>query len=173
MPKLLIKEIDTPNICRILLVEDDEDDFYFFNVALSSVTKNITLLRTANGIMFSSLIQTSIKPDVIFMDFNIPFKDGLSCLREIRNDPRFRDIRVVMYSGSCSDENIDKCYKSGADFFITKPYSSLTATAQLQALFENPFFKNKIKPPKDQFLITGLGPLYKREAGWQRQEVFT
>lgn len=155
MPKLDIKQIDTANICRILLVEDDEDDFYFFNMALTSVMPNVTLLRTANGIMFSSLIQTSIKPDVIFMDIRMPFKGGLACLKEIRSNERFNDIKVVMYSSSITIENIEDCYNSGADFLIAKANSHPVAAAQLKALFDNPFFKQSIRPPKDKFVISG------------------
>jgi hypothetical protein len=61
----MMEELNKLKICNVLLVEDDEDDFYIFNMAVSSLKGSFQLLRTSNGIMFSSLIQTSIVPDVL------------------------------------------------------------------------------------------------------------
>lgn len=73
------EEAATANIKKILLAEDDDDDFNVFNSAILSISSSVEILRTKNGIMFSSLLETSIKPDVIFLDINMS-RPELGCL---------------------------------------------------------------------------------------------
>jgi DNA-binding NarL/FixJ family response regulator len=103
--------------------------------------------------MFSSLIQTSIDLDVIFLDINMPFKDGITCLKEIRSMQNYNSIKVVIYSTSNSVKDIDNCYSMGANFYLTKPTCYSSGLKQLKDLFQNDYFINNIKPPREEFVI--------------------
>lgn len=149
-------ELIGSGICNILLAEDDEDDFYFFNMAISSLEGSYQLLRTSDGIMFSSLIQASIDPDVIFLDMNIPYKNGMACLKEIRSMEDYNSIKVVMYSTSDNVKEIDRCYSMGADFYLIKPSSYSGVQQQLKELFENDYFIRNVKPPREEFVLNSL-----------------
>jgi len=139
------------NIKSILLAEDDDDDFNLFNSAILSLYSSVDVLRTKNGIMFSSLLETSIKPDLIILDINMPFKSGISCLQEIKSKPQFEACKVVMYSTSGSNREIDLCYNHGADFYLVKPMTYHCIIQQFKDLFSNEYFIKNVRPPRDQF----------------------
>ena len=146
-------ELYKSRICNVLLAEDDEDDFHFFNIAISSLDGMYQLLRISDGVMFSSLIQTSIDPDIIFLDINMPYKDGIACLKEIRSHEGYNSIKVVMYSTSNNVKEIDRCYSMGADFYLIKPPCYLCIQQQLMELFQNDYFVKNIKPPREEFVF--------------------
>jgi DNA-binding NarL/FixJ family response regulator len=112
--------------------------------------------------MFSSLIQTSIDPDVIFLDINMPYKNGMACLKEIRSMEDYNSIKVVMYSTSGNVKEIDRCYSMGADFYLIKPSSYSYAQQQLKELFQNDYFIRNVKPPREEFVIDPLLPNVER-----------
>ena len=85
---------------KILLAEDDEDEFFLFNLALSSLHGSFNILHTYNGVMLSSLIQSGARFNAIFLDINMPYKNGITCLKEIRNIGAFDLTKIVMYTTS-------------------------------------------------------------------------
>lgn len=60
-------------------------------------------------------------PSLILLDLNMPKKDGREALQEIRGDPRFRSIRVVVMTTSKAEEDIVRSYSLSAASYITKP----------------------------------------------------
>ena len=60
-------------------------------------------------------------PDVIFLDLNMPRKNGLECLKEIRNNTKCKKIVIAIYSTSASEHDIEETFRNGANVFIKKP----------------------------------------------------
>lgn len=109
----------------ILLVEDDADDRMLFTEALYELTSDIRL-RTAShcddGI--DSLIRPYDElPDLVVMDINMPGKNGLECLEDIRNHSRLNTLPVVILSTDTDESVIRDAYRRGANFYISKPNS--------------------------------------------------
>lgn len=138
---------------KIILTEDDEDDFYFFNLAISSLPGSFELLRTSNGIMLSSLLQSPIQFDAIFLDINMPYKNGIECLKEIRSNRSYDSTRVVMYSTSRYPKDIETCYMNGANFYLIKPSTFAFAVEQLKNLFSDSYFKINKRPSRSHFVV--------------------
>jgi CheY-like chemotaxis protein len=147
-----------PYIKRILLAEDDDDDFNLFNSALLSLYSSIEVLRTKNGIMLSSLIETSIIPDIIVLDLNMPFKNGATCLQEIKSKEHLKEIKVIIYTTSGNTKEIEACYNAGADFYLVKPVSFPSIIQQFNDLFNNQYFITNTRPPRNQFVIGSSNP---------------
>jgi CheY-like chemotaxis protein len=61
------------------------------------------------------------RPGIILLDLNMPRKDGREALSEIRKDPRFNNIRVIVLTTSKAEEDIYRSYNLGAASYITKP----------------------------------------------------
>lgn len=60
-------------------------------------------------------------PSIILLDLNMPRKDGREALQEIKADPRFRAIRVIIMTTSKAEEDVIRMYNLSAASYITKP----------------------------------------------------
>ncbi|GAA4141882.1 hypothetical protein GCM10022250_43880 [Flavobacterium chungbukense] len=76
-------------------------------------------------------------PDIIFLDINMPIKNGFDCLAEIRNrKDALKEVKIIMLSTSKNADNIELCYTLGADFYAVKPSSFQGLKDLLQKVFE-------------------------------------
>ena len=106
----------------VLFVDDDIDDREFFIDALSYVDAGITCVLAKDCEQALEILNDSKPlPEYVFLDIHMPSMDGKSCLAQIKKNPRFQNIKVVMYSNS-SDQKLMEEYKAlGATFFLIKP----------------------------------------------------
>jgi CheY-like chemotaxis protein len=109
-------------VIHILLADDDRDDRYFFKKALGIVPFKTELQTIADGEkLMEYLSEPGIRiPDLLFLDLNMPLKNGAECLGEIKKDPRFKDMPVIIYSTSLNEAVADVLYNEGAHYFIRK-----------------------------------------------------
>jgi CheY-like chemotaxis protein len=114
---------------RILLADDDEDDCMFFEEALGQLATSATLTTVADGVELMQWLasQTPLLPDVLFLDLNMPRKNGYECLTEIKTNPALAPLPVVILSTSLHAEMIERLYSQGAAHCMGKPttYSEL------------------------------------------------
>jgi len=109
---------------HILLAEDDADDRELFLEAIALVDPAIQVKTVENGeILISYLKEAVVFPDCIFLDLNMPRKNGKQCLVEIRRNKSTEKIPIVIYTTSPSNRDIDETYNQGASCFIRKPNS--------------------------------------------------
>ena len=109
---------------QILLADDDDDDAFLFHEALSQVNVKTDLVIAENGMRLMQILkQGNYKPDLIFLDMNMPVKNGLECLEEIKRLEGFDDVRVIILSTSVAKYMLDSAYKLGANLYIQKPTS--------------------------------------------------
>jgi two-component system, response regulator len=76
----------------------------------------------------------SPRPSLILLDLNMPRKDGREALRELKADPRFRPIRVVILTTSKAEEDIARTYDLTATSYIAKPVTFEALVDVVQAL---------------------------------------
>ena len=108
---------------HIILADDDEDDRLLFTDAFDEL-KIKTKVNTYNdGVELMNYLNKddSILPNVLFLDLNMPKKNGIECLTEIKENSRFNDIAIAIYSTSSSEEHIEQTFISGANIYIKKP----------------------------------------------------
>jgi len=107
----------------LLLADDDEDDCLFFEEALDEITLSTTLSVVNDGVQLMDYLKTKISnlPDVLFLDLNMPRKNGLECLDEIKNNENLKNLPIIIFSTSLDGEIVDKLYQKGASFYIRKP----------------------------------------------------
>lgn len=113
----------------ILLADDDTDDRYLFSKALNELSVNANLDSVGNGeelMDFLSLHADNL-PHVLFLDLSMPRKNGFECLSEIKENIKYKDMAVIMFTTSYSrdivyEQGIVKLLKDmGALDYIRKP----------------------------------------------------
>ena len=123
----LNSELQSP--LYLLLADDDEDDRFFFEKALRKIPINTHLTTVCDGEQLMDYLSKNLVqlPDVLFLDLSMPRKGGFECLTEIKEDERLKDIPVVMFSTSYTQDinyesgMIDVLYNIGAQDYIRKP----------------------------------------------------
>ncbi|RFS17996.1 response regulator [Emticicia sp. C21] len=107
---------------KVLLAEDDEDDQFFFSDALAELPFPTELTIASNGKdAVEKLTQAESKPDIIFLDLNMPKMNGKDCLKFIRMDKTFCSIPCIILSTSSAHTEIEETYHAGANLYILKP----------------------------------------------------
>ncbi|SDF08721.1 CheY chemotaxis protein or a CheY-like REC (receiver) domain [Pricia antarctica] len=113
-----------PDIVHILLVDDDADDRMFFEEALEDLDIGASFEHVGTGLeALQRLADGRVRPDIIFLDLNMPLMSGRECLERIRADHGLKDIRIVVYSTSFDPLTADRLHEEGADHYIRKPGS--------------------------------------------------
>ena len=108
---------------NILLADDDPDDRLFFKEALKEFSLATSLTTVPNGEHLMQLLtnETNELPDVLFLDMNMPRKNGFECLSEIKGNEKLKALPVIIFSTSFEQEVVNLLYKNGAQHFIRKP----------------------------------------------------
>lgn len=75
-------------------------------------------------------------PDLILLDIMLPVVDGFEVCQRVRENPAWKDIRIVMVTALGSDVNVAKGLDLGADAYITKPFSNAELVAKVKELIE-------------------------------------
>ncbi|MFB3895170.1 MAG: response regulator [bacterium] len=118
---------DSGKPIEILLVEDNPGDARLAMEALkdAKVKNNISWVKDGvEAIEYlhkSGRFANAIRPDLIFLDLNLPKKDGREVLSEIKEDDQFKRIPVVILTVSKAEEDIMKTYNLHANCYVTKP----------------------------------------------------
>lgn len=109
---------------NIVLVDDDSDDreLFFEAVSFVSPTAKVEMKRDGEELM-EYLTTCSILPDVIFLDLNMPRKNGKECLFEIMGNKNLCKIPVIVYTTSLNPIDIEETFNQGASRFFRKPNS--------------------------------------------------
>jgi CheY-like chemotaxis protein len=108
---------------NVLLADDDIDDCDFFKKALTELPMptRLTTVHDGEALMEILLKETEELPHVVFLDINMPRKNGFEVLAELKQSDRLKDLPVIMFSTSNSRDAMTKLFKTGADVYIRKP----------------------------------------------------
>lgn len=112
---------------QILLVEDNRGDARLCSEALKESQLSHELYVVQDGTQALNFLRRTVsftnvpRPDVIILDLNLPGKNGLEVLDEIRSDQELHNIPVVIFTSSDSDLDVLIAYKKQANAYLVKP----------------------------------------------------
>lgn len=148
-----------PKEINILLADDDADDCALFKEALEELQWPAHLTTVPNGEQLLEQLGKNQKklPHVLFLDLNMPRKNGFAALLAIKLNKKLEKIPVIIFSTSFDQDMVNLVYKDAAHYYIQKPveFSQLKKVI-LQAL-TLVTRKNVTLPGRERFVLTGEG----------------
>ena len=139
-------------IDNIVFCEDDEDDRIFFGEVMQEHYPSLKIQFLSNGIRLMELLKNFI-PDLLFLDLEMPCKNGLECLVEIRDNPKLENLPVVIFSSTTRQANIQTAYDLGANLFLIKSPTYSEYASSLKAVLNLDWSKpNEIR---EQYCVNG------------------
>lgn len=134
----------TTDACIVYVTDDDADDRYLIKMAMAELGLVDQALFVEDGARLLERLEATNPigeanangadlPCLILLDLNMPRMDGRETLRALKQDPRFKQIPVVILTGSRNTEDIETSYRDGANSFFSKPldYSELVNLIKL------------------------------------------
>lgn len=106
---------------HILLIDDDEDEQVLLEMAMQHCTKQARIhqvLQFAHAVAFADT--SPLTPNLIFLDLRLPETSGLDILTWIRAHERLRDVPVVVWSHTASEDDIEESRLRGSNYFLSK-----------------------------------------------------
>jgi len=150
-----------PEKLILLLADDDKDDCLFFKDVLGELPVSAQLTTVHDGEQLMQLLagKTVELPHVLFLDLNMPRKNGFECLSEIKLDEKLKQIPVIIFSTSFEQDVVNLLYKNGAQYYIRKPaeFSQLKKVIYQALILATQ--ENISQPSKDNFVLTGQDSL--------------
>jgi CheY-like chemotaxis protein len=142
----------------IILTEDNEDDRDFFVSALEDLNLPIELISTNDGVELMTTLRETVTepppPHVIFLDLNLPRKNGYECIREIRETTKLKDIPIVVISTTDSTNEVEKTYNQGANCYIKKPISHIDLKLMIEKALSLKLWDTRQQLTKEQFVLS-------------------
>ena len=144
---------------HILLADDDTDDCIFFQETLEEldIPNQLDTVHDGEQLMRFLLHETTALPDILFLDLNMPRKNGFECLLEIKLSEKLKIIPVIVYSTSFEQEMVNMLYANGAHFFMRKPSEFSKFKRIIQQCLGLVKFGISAQPSKENFVLTVHG----------------
>jgi len=139
----------------ILVAEDDENDRLLITDALNELKTKTIVHFVYDGVELMNYLAKADNnlPHLLFLDLNMPRKNGFECLKEIRQNTQWNDLAIVILSTSLSETDIENTLVNGANVYINKPNTFDALVAALHKVvttaytYQNTFFN------KSNFLL--------------------
>jgi len=136
----------TPSHATVLVVDD----------APSVLALNAVILRregyrvlTTESAVDAALLMARDTPDVIVLDYMLPVMDGPMFLRQLRADPRFANVGVIVLTASNQERHVEEAFAAGGDDFLTKPVDRRILVARVKALLETRRARSRAAAERD------------------------
>jgi two-component system, OmpR family, response regulator MtrA len=118
-------------MARILVADDDVDIRELVEFKLSTLGHDV--VAVSDGAAAVDACQEQ-RPDLAVLDVMMPGMSGLDAVRAIRSDPGLSDLPVILLTARAQEGDVDTGFDSGADDYITKPFSPRELATRVQAL---------------------------------------
>jgi CheY-like chemotaxis protein len=141
---------------KIILAEDDKDDQELFMEALEAtkVPSEVTTVENGKQLVDTLKDPEEPKPEIVFIDINMPVKGGKQALEEIKSDEELKEIPAVMLSTSNHPNDIEETFNKGANLYVQKPSSFAGFILILKKVFVLHWTKALINPVKNVFFVS-------------------
>jgi DNA-binding response OmpR family regulator len=118
-------------VARIVVADDDVDIRELVEFKLSTLGHDVVAVADGAAAVDACRAQ---RPDLVVLDVMMPGVSGLDAIRAIRADPSLADLPVILLTARAQESDVETGFDSGADDYITKPFSPRELASRVQAL---------------------------------------
>ncbi|AWA29752.1 response regulator [Flavobacterium magnum] len=105
----------------IFYTDDDQDDLELFRDVVKTLGRPIdVVMQSKPEELLRDLENPPPSPQIIFLDLNMPGKNGFEVLKELKNHNHYKNIPIVIFSTSNDDKNVARSHELGANFYLPK-----------------------------------------------------
>ncbi|MDH5692434.1 MAG: response regulator transcription factor [Gammaproteobacteria bacterium] len=120
----------SPYTPDVLICEDDDHFSHMIDFILRRESLRVVLAK--DGQQAADYINDNPPTRLVILDVMMPFLDGFQIARQLRNDPRWRNVPVIMLSAKSNEKDIVKAFDEGANDYIIKPFQPTEFIARLK-----------------------------------------
>ncbi len=141
----------------ILLADDDNADCLLFQEALNELPVVAEFSTVENGEQLIKRLteQGDDLPDVVFLDLNMPRKNGFAALGEIKRNPDLEKLPVIIFSTAQEAYGVNQTYRDAAHYYIRKPTKFSELKKVIYEALKRITQENNPLPMKEDFVLTG------------------
>lgn len=141
---------------NIYLAEDDEADCLLFKEAIDELPVNVKLTIVRDGQQLVELLTQEVNtlPDVLFLDLNMPRKNGFAALGQIKRNEKLLNLPVIVLSTANDEAKVKMVFKDAAHYYIRKPAKFIELKEVLYKAIKLIAEGNLDLPKQENFLIT-------------------
>lgn len=146
--------MDSP--IKIILADDDKQDCLLFSDVVDELPlpTALTIAHDGEELMERLTNETIDFPDVLFLDLNMPRKDGFECISEINVSDNLKGLPVIIFSTIYDKEIADRLYNYGAYYFMRKPSDFSELKNVLHLALTNIAMTTNSQPTRENFVLT-------------------
>lgn len=108
-------------VAHLLIVDDDPADVDLLKDYLQDADFDTKTDVAVDGVEGLKVLREGLRPDLVILDLNMPRKNGLQTLKELRADPDLKDLKIIVLTTSDQEEHIMLSFEAEANYFVTKP----------------------------------------------------
>ncbi|PQA96749.1 response regulator [Chryseobacterium shigense] len=110
---------------NVIAADNDEGNIIFFKNIFKDLKIGVKSQCFSNGEDLMEYLTSDgvIVPEVVFIKYDIPGKNSMECLDEIKTDPGLSNIIIVVYTDHISESEIEEIFVNGGNIFMRKPDS--------------------------------------------------
>ena len=122
---------------NILVVEDDADDTSLLRrqIATAQIDEHVTTVKSGEDALNYLLKKNEPPPLAIFLDLRLPGLSGIDLLKAVRQQPRLKEVPVIIMTGSTNPNDVKECERLGVTAFLPKPIRLSTFIKTVAYLF--------------------------------------
>ncbi len=116
---------------KIFYAEDSDSLIKLMTYKLQNEGYDVTVFVNGEEVYEKAIEE---KPDLVILDLMMPIKDGLTVLKELKNNPDSASIPVIILTTNSEEDTILKALEAGATEYMTKPFSTAVLLAKIKKI---------------------------------------
>jgi CheY-like chemotaxis protein len=129
----------------LLIAEDSDEDFEVLQLLMQQMAVQNPIYRCTNGDKVLDFLyqdgdyhnaEVAPRPSVILLDLNLPGTDGRDVLEQLKQDQKFKQIPIIVFTTSSNPKDVEFCYQKGANGYLIKPVDSDALEKTVQAFVD-------------------------------------